>query len=111
VLSGIISGLVAGALYNRFKDVKLPLSSMSWPRPLMPWCSGGQITPNSRPRPTALIPVAIGTNSFTDPETGRVVTGDLARYFAGDPKGGQFMAGMCPVMMFGLPAACLAMYR
>ncbi len=49
--------------------------------------------------------------SFTDPETGRVVTGDLARYFAGDPKGGQFMAGMFPVMMFGLPAACLAMYR
>ncbi len=36
---------------------------------------------------------------------------NLARYFAGDPKGGQFMAGMFPVMMFGLPAACLAMYR
>ncbi len=27
----------------------------------MPCCSGGQITPNSRPRQTALIPVAIGT--------------------------------------------------
>lgn len=49
--------------------------------------------------------------AFTDPETGRQITGDLARYFAGDPKGGQFMAGMFPVMMFGLPAACLAMYR
>lgn len=49
--------------------------------------------------------------AFSDPETGRQVTGDLARYFAGDPKGGQFMAGMFPVMMFGLPAACLAMYR
>lgn len=49
--------------------------------------------------------------TFTDPETGRVVTGDLARYFAGDPHGGQFMSGMFPVMMFGLPAACLAMYR
>jgi PTS system N-acetylglucosamine-specific IIC component len=49
--------------------------------------------------------------TFTDPETGRVVTGDLARYFAGDPEGGQFMTGMFPMMMFGLPAACLAMYR
>ncbi|MEB0076990.1 N-acetylglucosamine-specific PTS transporter subunit IIBC [Pseudomonas sp. CCI3.2] len=49
--------------------------------------------------------------TFTDPETGRVVTGDLARYFAGDPNGGQFMTGMFPMMMFGLPAACLAMYR
>lgn len=42
---------------------------------------------------------------------GQVVTGDLARYFAGDPNAGQFMAGMFPVMIFGLPAACLAMYR
>ncbi|WP_372237916.1 PTS transporter subunit EIIC [Pseudomonas sp. LP_7_YM] len=49
--------------------------------------------------------------SFTDPETGRVVTGDLARYFAGDPNAGQFMTGMFPMMIFGLPAACLAMYR
>ena len=49
--------------------------------------------------------------SFTDPTTGAVVTGDLTRYFAGDPKGGQFMTGMFPVMLFGLPAACLAMYR
>ncbi|RAU49526.1 MULTISPECIES: N-acetylglucosamine-specific PTS transporter subunit IIBC [unclassified Pseudomonas] len=49
--------------------------------------------------------------TFTDPETGRVVTGDLARYFAGDPHAGQFMTGMFPMMVFGLPAACLAMYR
>ncbi|MDH0645713.1 N-acetylglucosamine-specific PTS transporter subunit IIBC [Pseudomonas sp. GD03858] len=43
--------------------------------------------------------------------SGQVVTGDLARYFAGDPNAGQFMAGMFPMMIFGLPAACLAMYR
>lgn len=49
--------------------------------------------------------------TFTDPETGRAVTGDLARYFAGDPHAGQFMTGMFPMMIFGLPAACLAMYR
>jgi len=38
-------------------------------------------------------------------------TGDLNRFFAGDPSAGAFMSGFFPVMMFGLPAACLAMYR
>lgn len=37
--------------------------------------------------------------------------GDLKRFFAGDPSAGKFMAGFFPVMMFGLPAACLAMYH
>ncbi|MDC7709147.1 N-acetylglucosamine-specific PTS transporter subunit IIBC [Vogesella indigofera] len=50
--------------------------------------------------------------SFPDPTiAGKVATGDLNRFFAGDPGAGQFMAGFFPVMMFGLPAACLAMYR
>jgi N-acetylglucosamine PTS system EIICBA or EIICB component len=39
------------------------------------------------------------------------VHGDLTRYFAGDPTAGNFMAGFFPIMMFGLPAACLAMIR
>jgi len=39
------------------------------------------------------------------------VTGDQTRFFAGDPSAGVFMSGFFPVMMFGLPAACLAMYR
>lgn len=38
-------------------------------------------------------------------------TGDLNRFFAGDPTAGTFMTGFFPVMMFGLPAACLAMYH
>ena len=46
--------------------------------------------------------------SFT-PAGGAAVTGDLHRFFAGDPTAGSFMAGFFPVMMFGLPAACLAM--
>jgi PTS system N-acetylglucosamine-specific IIC component len=37
--------------------------------------------------------------------------GDIRRFFAGDPDAGGFMTGFFPVMMFGLPAACLAMYR
>ncbi len=37
------------------------------------------------------------------------VTGDLNRFAAGDRTAGAFMSGFFPVMMFGLPAACLAM--
>ncbi|MEU9747419.1 PTS transporter subunit EIIC [Streptomyces niveus] len=40
---------------------------------------------------------------------GTVVQGDLTRFFAGDPDAGQFMSGFFPIMMFGLPAAALAM--
>jgi len=42
---------------------------------------------------------------------GVLVHGDLNRYFAGDPTAGNYMAGYFPIMMFGLPAACLAMIR
>jgi PTS system N-acetylglucosamine-specific IIC component len=42
-------------------------------------------------------------------EAGKVVTGDLSRFFAQDPTAGTFMTGFFPIMMFGLPAACLAM--
>lgn len=50
--------------------------------------------------------------SFPDPlVAGKIATGDLNRFFAGDPAAGSFMTGFFPVMMFGLPAACLAMYR
>ncbi|MBO4257065.1 PTS transporter subunit EIIC [Streptomyces sp. NPDC002144] len=40
--------------------------------------------------------------------TGTVVHGDLTRFFAGDPTAGQFMSGFFPIMMFGLPAAAIA---
>jgi N-acetylglucosamine PTS system EIICBA or EIICB component len=49
--------------------------------------------------------------SFTPPGGGAAVTGDLHRFFAGDPTAGTFMTGFFPVMMFGLPAACLAMFH
>jgi len=42
---------------------------------------------------------------------GEVVTGDLSRFFAGDPSAGFFMSGFFPIFMFGLPAAALAMYH
>lgn len=43
--------------------------------------------------------------------TGVIVHGDIARFMSGDKTAGYFMAGYFPIMMFGLPAACLAMYN
>lgn len=40
---------------------------------------------------------------------GKVLKGDSARYFGGDPSAGLFMASEYPLMLFGLPAAALAM--
>ncbi|OBG85786.1 PTS glucose transporter subunit IIBC [Mycobacterium sp. E802] len=40
---------------------------------------------------------------------GTVATGELTRFAAGDPSAGILTAGFYPVLMFGLPAAALAM--
>lgn len=42
---------------------------------------------------------------------GTVVHGDLTRFFAHDPTAGTFMSGFFPIMMFALPAACLAIWH
>ncbi|MFE3721425.1 PTS transporter subunit EIIC [Streptomyces cyaneofuscatus] len=39
---------------------------------------------------------------------GATVQGDISRFFAEDPSAGQFTSGFFPIMMFGLPAAALA---
>ena len=154
MLAGIASGLMAGALYNRFKDIKLPeYLAFFGGRRFVPIVTGFSAVALGVIFGLIWPPIQHGINSFgvllmesgsfgafvfgvfnrllivtglhhilnnmawfvfgsfTDPVTGAVVTGDLTRYFAGDPKGGQFMTGMFPVMLFGLPAACLAMYR
>ena len=40
---------------------------------------------------------------------GSVVTGELTRFAAGDPSAGLLTSGFYPILMFGLPAAALAM--
>jgi glucose-specific phosphotransferase system IIA component len=42
-------------------------------------------------------------------KTGQTLHGESARYFAGDPTAGRFMAADYPLMLFGLPMAALAM--
>ena len=46
--------------------------------------------------------------SYSKPD-GTVVTGELTRFAAGDPSAGTLTSGFYPILMFGLPAAALAM--
>ncbi|MGK3992423.1 N-acetylglucosamine-specific PTS transporter subunit IIBC [Sorangium sp. So ce1024] len=152
VLAGILAGVLAGAMYNRFRDTKLPafLGFFGGSR-FVPIVTGGASLALALVLGVVWPPVQAGIDALggwivaSGPigafffgvfnrlliPTGLhhilnniawfvvgsfegakgVVTGDLNRYFAGDPSAGTFMAGFYPVMMFGLPAACLAIYR
>ena len=148
VPAGIISGLTAGALYNRFSGINLPsYLSFFGGRRFVPIASGfvglvyaslfGMEWQHLEDGMDALSRYVLHAGAFGLFAYGvlnRVlivtglhhilnnlawfilgdyhgVTGDLKRFFAGDPSAGAFMSGFFPVMMFGLPAACLAMYH
>ncbi|MEY3299575.1 MAG: Fused glucose-specific enzyme: IIBcomponent [Cyanobacteriota bacterium] len=56
------------------------------------------------------VPFFFEIGSFTDPITGQQVTGDIARFFAGDKTAG-ILGGAYWFKMFGLPAAAIAIWR
>lgn len=148
VLGGILIGIAAGSIYNRYGDIPMPA--------FLAFFGGRRFVPIA----TGLVAVALGyvfgaiwlpiqhgldslggaliasgglglfvygvlnrvllvtglhhvLNNFVWFQFGdyQGARGDLTRFFAGDPSAGSFMAGFFPVMMFGLPAAALAMYR
>lgn len=152
VFGGIIIGIVAGTLYNRFHDIKLPdflgffggrrfvpiitafaavalglVFGFVWPvvqngldsfsRAVVDAGALGSFAFGFGNR--MLIPVGLhhvlnsvfwfGHGAFTN-AAGEVVNGDLLRFLAGDPTAGAFQAGFYPIMMFGIPAAALAMW-
>ncbi len=148
VPAGLLSGLIAGWLYNRYSDIRLPsYLAFFGGRRFVPIASGtagialalgfGFGWPVLERGMDAASEAVLASDSiglFVYGVLNRVlivtglhhilnnvawfllgdyqgVTGDLKRFFAGDPAAGAFMSGFFPVMMFGLPAACLAMYR
>ncbi|NEZ62172.1 PTS glucose transporter subunit IIB [Leptolyngbyaceae cyanobacterium CCMR0082] len=56
------------------------------------------------------VPFFFQIGSFTDPITNELVTGDINRFFAGDPTAG-ILGGAYWFKMFGLPAAAIAMWH
>ncbi|MBS0420917.1 MAG: PTS transporter subunit EIIC [Proteobacteria bacterium] len=148
VPAGIISGLIAGSLYNRFYNIRLPsYLAFFGGRRFVPIASGfaglavaalfgyeWQRLEDGMNTLSQSVLHAGNLGLFAYGVLNRVLiltglhhiinniawfllgdfngtTGDLKRFFAGDPTAGAFMAGFFPVMMFGLPAACLAMYH
>lgn len=151
VLGGIITGIIAAGLYNRYQNIQLPtwLQFFGGKR-FVPIVTSfamlfvgvifGYIWPPVQEAISAagnwivgagslgafiygvlnrlLIPFGLhhilnslvwfNIGDFTK-ASGEVVHGDLTRFFAGDKTAGMFMTGFFPIMMFALPAACLAM--
>lgn len=56
------------------------------------------------------VPFFFEAGSFLDPTTGKVVHGDIGRFFAGDPTAG-ILSGAFLFKMFGLPAAAIAIWH
>src|SRR6187431_2276180 len=56
------------------------------------------------------VPFFFQAGSYSDPTTGAVVNGEIARFIAGDPTAGNMTGGYL-FTMWGLPAAALAMWR
>lgn len=156
VLGGILAGVTAGLLYNKYKDIHLPAYlAFFGGRRFVPIVTGGACLLIACAAYFVWPPVGRAISAFGDwtiasgnvglffygaanrlliplglhhiinnlvwfqfgdfaaLQNGAqtVMHGDLTRFFAGDQTAGAFMAGFFPVMMFGLPAACLAMIR
>lgn len=56
------------------------------------------------------VPFFFEAGTFTDPATGKIVSGEIARYLAGDPIAGN-LAGGYLFKMWGLPAAAIAIWH
>lgn len=56
------------------------------------------------------VPFFFQAGDFTDPATGQIVHGEIARFIAGDPTAGNMTGGYL-FKMFGLPAAAIAIWR
>jgi PTS system glucose-specific IIC component len=154
VFGGIVVGMIAAGVFNRFYRIKLPpylgffagkrsvpiitafavilagaVLSFVWPpigkgiesfshwavhgRPALAFTIYGIVE-------RALIPFGLHhiwnvpfffqAGDFTDPATGSVVHGEIARFIAGDPTAGNMTGGYL-FKMWGLPAAAIAMWR
>ncbi|MET0406702.1 MAG: PTS transporter subunit EIIC, partial [Cystobacter sp.] len=146
--AGIFSGLFAGLLYNRYKDIQLAESlAFFGGRRFVPIVAGFACLGLALVLGLGWSVIETGLDVFSRMvfSMGKLglfvyglanrllvitglhhilnnvawfllgdyngVTGDLKRFFAGDPTAGAMMTGYFPVIMFGLPAACLAMYH
>ncbi|QQQ74504.1 PTS transporter subunit EIIC [Saccharothrix sp. 6-C] len=145
VLTGIVVGLIAAVLWQRYHRIKLPaylaffggrrfvpilVAGVMIPVAVVmglvyPWFDAGLTSVGEAISGSTIIGAGIyGTinrlllplglhhipNTFMWQVFGEYEgkTGDIQRFFAGDPSAGTFMTGFFPIFMFALPAAALA---
>ncbi len=153
VFGGIIAGVLAAAMFNRFYKIKLPeylgffagkrfvpiatgivaiasgiVLSFIWPpvqdaidrfsqwavteNPVLAGFTYGVIERGLIPfglHHIWNVPFQMEMGEFID-DAGNLYTGDIPRFFAGDPTAG-FLAGGYLFKMFGLPAAAIAIWH
>src|SRR6187551_453716 len=154
VFGGIVVGMIAAAVFNRFYRIQLPpylgffagkrsvpiitafavivvgaILSFVWPpigrginafsnwavhgRPALAFTIYGVVERSLIPfglHHVWNVPFFFQAGDFTDPTTGNVVHGEIARFISGDPTAGNMTGGYL-FKMFGLPAAALAMWH
>ena len=154
VLGGILCGVMASMLYNRFHRIQLPtylgffggkrfipiVSSFSaiflalilsfvWPpighaiQKFSVWASESNPTlafgiygfVERMLIPLGLhhiwnVPFFFEVGTYTNPETGEVIKGEIQRFIAGDPTAGNLARGYL-FKMWGLPAAAIAIWH
>jgi len=153
VFGGVLAGVISAAIFNKFKDTKLPdmlaffsgekfpitmiiavmvpvagICTLVWPyaqsgidgfaQTLVGLGAVGIFLFGFFNR--ALIPIGLhhvlntyiyfGMGSYTT-TSGEVVHGEITRFLNGDPTAGYFIGGFYLVMMFGVPAISLAIYK
>lgn len=154
VFGGIVIGIIAAFLFNRFYRIQLPsylgffsgkrsvpiitafvavlaglILSLLWP-PIGKGIQGFSTWAASEQPAMAFslygfierllipfglhhiwnVPFFFQSGHYLDPATGKVMTGEVARFIAGDPTAGN-LAGGYLFKMWGLPAAALAIWH
>ncbi len=154
VFGGIVVGLIAAWVFNRFYKIQLPpylgffsgkrsvpiitafavigvgvVLSFVWPpigaaiKSFSQWAAHGQPAVAFTLYGVverALIPFGLHhvwnvpfffeAGEYTDPQTGQIVRGEIARFISGDPTAGNMTGGYL-FKMWGLPAAAFAIWH
>ncbi|WP_295892470.1 glucose-specific PTS transporter subunit IIBC [uncultured Vibrio sp.] len=117
IITGITAILVGAVLAFLWPPVGQMLDAFSnwaaYQNPVLAWAIYGAGERSLLPVGLHHIwnaPFFFEVGSYIDPETGKEITGELSRFFAGDKTAG-YLSGGFMYSMWALPAAALAIYH
>ncbi|MGF1720681.1 glucose-specific PTS transporter subunit IIBC [Vibrio kyushuensis] len=117
IITGITAILVGAVLAFLWPPVGQMLDTFSnwaaYQNPVLAWAIYGAGERSLLPVGLHHIwnaPFFFEVGSYIDPETGKEITGELSRFFAGDKTAG-YLSGGFMYSMWALPAAALAIYH